>query len=216
MAMMGQRILGLALALLTSIALASDVGAQKGGGGRGGSGGAGRGGVGGGGRGWGAPGWGVPGWGAPGWGRPGWGWQGGIGPGAGWRWGSGAWYPGYSGSYYGYQPGYYYGQGYDGYQSYYPPVEEQPGFRMRIIVPTDDAEVWISGEPTRQRGRVRVYESPPLEPGSYSYTVRARWREDGRDREETRTIRFHPGDSMTVDFTPKEESPPAPRKEKRP
>lgn len=148
---------------------------------------------------------------------------GGAGRGGGWYGGGGYGYGGvgrYGGVYSPYYRGYGVGRPYawpsygqpgyanDGYeyQSNYPPVDvSQVGFRMRILLPTENAQVWIAGEPTQQRGFVRVFEAPALEPGSYSYEVRARWRENGRDVSQTRTIRFHAGDSMTVDFRPPSE-----------
>lgn len=102
------------------------------------------------------------------------------------------------------------------YQSFYPPsYEAQDQFRLRVLVPTENAELWLDGMPTQQRGFARVLESPPLEPGNYSYTVRARWRENGRERDETRTVSFHPGDSMTIDFRqPQEEQLPRPTRDR--
>jgi uncharacterized protein (TIGR03000 family) len=71
---------------------------------------------------------------------------------------------------------------------------------LRLRVPAD-AEVWISGDPTTQRGELRRFVTPPLEAGkNQGYTIRARWTEDGKAVERTEVVRVHPGDRLTVDF----------------
>ncbi len=46
------------------------------------------------------------------------------------------------------------------------------------------------------------YNTPPLQEGSnYSYSVRARWTQDGTPVEQTRTVPFKAGSKVTVDFT---------------
>ena len=79
---------------------------------------------------------------------------------------------------------------------------------LRVHVPAD-AEVWISDEPTKQRGELRRFVTPPLEAGrNQGYAVRARWTEDGRPVERTEMVRVHPGDRITVDFlSPPEDAP---------
>jgi uncharacterized protein (TIGR03000 family) len=79
---------------------------------------------------------------------------------------------------------------------------------VTIRVPAPDAEVWFDGQRTQVEGTERVFESPALQPGKYAYQIRAKWRQDGRDMEETRTVQVQPGERVTVDFT-------RPNKEKR-
>lgn len=190
------------MVLLASFALASEAHAQRGGGrGVGGGVGVGRPGVG-----VGRPGVGV------GVGRPGWGW----GWGVGWY---GRGYIGPNGRYYS-QPGYYgadnTGNG-DRYSYYAAPEDPQDRVRLRLVVPNPDAEVWIAGDPTQQRGTTRIFESPSLDPGSYTYTVRARWIDNDQIVDQTRNVQVHPGDSVTVDFRPpREERLPAPGKVQSP
>jgi uncharacterized protein (TIGR03000 family) len=85
---------------------------------------------------------------------------------------------------------------------------------LHVLVPAD-AEVWVGASPTAQRGPERRFVSPPLEGGrNLSYEIRARWKEQGRDVERTRTVRVYPGDRLTVDFLTPEaggETLPAPR-----
>ncbi|MGE3803313.1 MAG: TIGR03000 domain-containing protein [Gemmataceae bacterium] len=63
------------------------------------------------------------------------------------------------------------------------------------------AEIWFSGDKTSQTGTTRRFETPALEPGSnYSYSVRARWTENGKERDETKKVAVHANDRLTVDF----------------
>jgi uncharacterized protein (TIGR03000 family) len=71
---------------------------------------------------------------------------------------------------------------------------------MQILVPAD-AAVWFNGNLTTQRGEKRVFESPALAPGhDYQYEIRARWTEDGRAVDQTRTIKVHADSRIGVDF----------------
>ena len=81
--------------------------------------------------------------------------------------------------------------------------------RVRVYA---DAEVWFSDDPTKQRGELRRFITPPLETGrNQGYEVRARWMRDGKAVERTELVRVHPGDRLTVDFLPEAEPIPAPR-----
>ena len=71
---------------------------------------------------------------------------------------------------------------------------------LRVHV-AGDAEVSVSGHPTAQRGSVRVFVTPPLEPGHhFQYELQAHWSENGREVLRTRTVAVYPGDRLTVDF----------------
>ena len=73
--------------------------------------------------------------------------------------------------------------------------------RITVIVPAD-AEVFFDGNPTKQTGTQRVFDSPPLKPGSrYTYSVRARWTADGRPVDQTRSVPVRAGAQIRVDFT---------------
>jgi hemoglobin len=85
----------------------------------------------------------------------------------------------------------------------YPGVPDELPARITVHVPAD-AELWFDGQLTAQRGRERVFTTPPVEhQRRYAYEVRARWMEDGREVDQTRRVRFHGGDQVTVDFTDK-------------
>jgi uncharacterized protein (TIGR03000 family) len=137
----------------------------------------------------------------------GWGWGG--GPYYGWGWGYPYAYSYYSPSYY---PSYYYPSSYwsssPAYGStysapvqaaYYSPISNDRA-DVTVRLPSPDARVWIEGREMSQGGTVRLFESPSLAPGDYSYTIRARWQQDGRMQDQTQTVRVRPGHGTTVNF----------------
>jgi uncharacterized protein (TIGR03000 family) len=64
-----------------------------------------------------------------------------------------------------------------------------------------DAEIWVEGQKTSQRGPDRFFVSPPLTPGkTYTYDIKARWKQDGRDMERERHLTVRAGENYTVDF----------------
>src|SRR5438105_15632006 len=64
------------------------------------------------------------------------------------------------------------------------------------------AQGWCQRAPTRQTGPPRQCQSPPLTPGKeYAYEIKAQWREGDRDVTQTRQVRLHAGDWVTVVFT---------------
>lgn len=117
-------------------------------------------------------------------------------------------------------PGYYYmGPGYDyatpAYGYYSPPVYgvTTAGYTttdvavpnqtvlMTIELPKADAQVFLNDVATTSTGAERVFQSPPLDPGTnYKYTVRAQWMEDGKRVEQKREVPVKAGQSVTVDF----------------
>jgi uncharacterized protein (TIGR03000 family) len=93
-------------------------------------------------------------------------------------------------------------------QSFYPPASESATPQgdtsafVKVRVPAEDAEVWFEGSPTKQRGTEREFVSPPLTAGrNYTYEIRARWMENGREMDQTRRVPVRPGERVTVDFT---------------
>jgi uncharacterized protein (TIGR03000 family) len=132
-------------------------------------------------------------------------------------------YPWLYGGYYPYNYNYYSGTGsYDyypdtytytapesAYQSFYSPAagaesQAEPidptSMLLTVRVPAN-AEVWINGARMTQMGTEREFVSPPLTEGrDYSYDVRARWTEDGREVNRTRKISFHAGERRVIDF----------------
>jgi len=66
------------------------------------------------------------------------------------------------------------------------------------------AELSFDGAPTTQRGPVRRFITPPLEPGwAYGYKVAARWKSrEGKDRDESRDITVQAGKLTRVELLP--------------
>jgi uncharacterized protein (TIGR03000 family) len=170
--------------------------------------------------------WGGGNWGYGGYGRGwdgGWGDRGlGLGYGLGYGWGRPYWgdrwyggYNDYSPGYYGFESGYttyspdYYSYGPStGYSSFYTqPQYGSDGYGssdsvlLNVRVPPD-AQVWIDGQATWQRGSNRQFQSPPLDPNAnYTYEVRARWMDqNGREVERTRRVPVHAGERKTLDL----------------
>jgi len=130
--------------------------------------------------------------------------------------------PSYGYSYapsYGYTPSYSYGTNIDTYsvpQYYAAPAseyssaypadttdarrEDPNAVTLNVRVPPN-AEIWVDGDKTSQKGSLRQFTSPPLTPGqNYNYEVRARWTENGREVNQVRNVPVHAGDRLTVDF----------------
>jgi uncharacterized protein (TIGR03000 family) len=70
-----------------------------------------------------------------------------------------------------------------------------------VLLPAPDASLWIENVRTCQTGTSRVFISPPLGPGNYTYTVRAAWTEEGRQVTREKTVKVRPGQEVVVDFT---------------
>jgi uncharacterized protein (TIGR03000 family) len=95
-------------------------------------------------------------------------------------------------------------------------VTDRNSALIAVRVPAN-AEIWFDGEKTSQTGSEREFVSPPLTPGrTFSYDVRARWRDNGRTVDRTRHVDVRAGQRQKVDFfsadrPDREMTPPAPR-----
>jgi len=85
-------------------------------------------------------------------------------------------------------------------ESFYEPAASQQTATMVVLVPRADAKVWVDGAATSQQGMERTFNSPPLDPGTYIYTIRARWTENGQAIERERRVNVQPGQSVKVNF----------------
>jgi uncharacterized protein (TIGR03000 family) len=108
-------------------------------------------------------------------------------------------YPGY-GNAYQYAPSYYVEP--QVRQSYYPaPAAVQQHANLTVLVPTADAKVWFDGNATSQQGTERLFHSPDLEPShNFTYTIKARWMENGKAVTRERQINVQAGQSTTINF----------------
>lgn len=110
--------------------------------------------------------------------------------------------PGYTYTY----PGYTYGNGMrlQSNQAFYPPQaasQSSPNeVHLMVVVPKSDAQIFIDGRQTQQRGFEREFVSE-MKPGSSgTYHIKARWNQSGQTHEETRDVRVRPGQWQVVDF----------------
>lgn len=74
--------------------------------------------------------------------------------------------------------------------------------RLRVTVPSPNAQLTINGVAMRQMGSTRVFDSPPLEPNkSYRYTVKASWMENGREVTQEKDVNVSPGQVSVASFS---------------
>jgi uncharacterized protein (TIGR03000 family) len=79
------------------------------------------------------------------------------------------------------------------------PVEKATA-NITVLLP-DDAELFFEDVATKQTGGERHFVTPELEVGkAYSYKVVARWQENGKTVEQTRSVEVTAGADVKVDF----------------
>jgi uncharacterized protein (TIGR03000 family) len=84
-------------------------------------------------------------------------------------------------------------------------TEGDPDSALLIAHVPENALIWFDGEPTRQRGSLRRFLTPPLKPGTkYTYTVRIQWSEDGQWVGQEHQFPVHAGDAHCIDIIPSE------------
>jgi uncharacterized protein (TIGR03000 family) len=88
---------------------------------------------------------------------------------------------------------------------------------IELYLPNNSAEVWFNDLKTQQTGQKREYVTPDLEPGkSFTYQVRAKWVEDGKEYDQTRTVTVRAGAQIVFAFyAEKREKLPPPSEEKK-
>ncbi|MGL6074354.1 MAG: TIGR03000 domain-containing protein [Fimbriiglobus sp.] len=83
-----------------------------------------------------------------------------------------------------------------------PSVEVGQCIRVVVTLPEANADLWVQNTTLSQTGTERVFESPELESGKrYTYEIIARWRSNGREHAETRTVTATAGQLARVNFT---------------
>ncbi|CAN5369989.1 hypothetical protein BH10PLA2_BH10PLA2_23500 [soil metagenome] len=81
-----------------------------------------------------------------------------------------------------------------------PPAPQSEKAKLKVFAPAD-AILTVDGAQTQSTGEIRNFESPLLPPGKkYVYTLRATWKEKGREVERERIVRVEAGVETTVDF----------------
>jgi uncharacterized protein (TIGR03000 family) len=79
--------------------------------------------------------------------------------------------------------------------------EERDASARIIVKVPPDAEVRFDGYKTTTTGPVRRFETPLLAPGKpFTYTVEARWKEDGREVTQKQDIPVAAGANIRLDF----------------
>jgi len=108
----------------------------------------------------------------------------------------------YGNRYYYTNPGYYYSD----FAVQLPPTEIRQSFysdpnvaTITVIVPNPDAQVWFDDAATSQRGMERLFHTPALQQTG-TYSIKARWTENGRTVYQERQVQVQPGQSVTVNF----------------
>jgi uncharacterized protein (TIGR03000 family) len=81
------------------------------------------------------------------------------------------------------------------------PAADANAAHVRVRVPAD-ARVWLNDTAMTATGRERSFVSPALDPGTeYTYQVRARWLDNGREVNRTQEVTVRAGGTAEVDFT---------------
>ena len=74
--------------------------------------------------------------------------------------------------------------------------------RIRIVVPTSDARVWIESALTQKTGLERQFMTPSLEAGQrYTYTIKATWKDQsGQEIRREKEVSIQAGQEAVVKF----------------
>jgi uncharacterized protein (TIGR03000 family) len=77
---------------------------------------------------------------------------------------------------------------------------------LKVIVPQEDATLWINDKETKQTGEQRKFESSPLKPGkNYFYTIKVFWEPNNYTKiTRVRKVEVKPGNSYEVDLNKRE------------
>ena len=82
-----------------------------------------------------------------------------------------------------------------------PFLEKPAPMEMEVRLPSEDARVFIDGEPTKAVGAVRVFASPSHPTAkSLTYDVRAEWKVDGLTTTHTKRVTGRAGERVVVEF----------------
>jgi uncharacterized protein (TIGR03000 family) len=75
--------------------------------------------------------------------------------------------------------------------------------RIKVSVPQDDAELFIEDKATKATGKLREFETPPIDSGkTYEYKFTAKWRPNNYTViTRNKTVQFKAGDEVNIDLT---------------
>jgi uncharacterized protein (TIGR03000 family) len=71
---------------------------------------------------------------------------------------------------------------------------------FHVKVPVPNAKVYFNDKLVEQDGTDRKLITPPVQPGTYTYRVRATWTENGETQTQEQKLRAEPGQVMNVAF----------------
>jgi uncharacterized protein (TIGR03000 family) len=92
-----------------------------------------------------------------------------------------------------------YGTRQSGY--YAPLTDNSAGVHIRV---PSGATLWVDDVRTQKTGTERDFVSPPLKLGTtFEYEIKARWMENGKPVEQTRTVKVRANETSNVDFIDK-------------
>ena len=104
-------------------------------------------------------------------------------------------------------PAYTYATTVPAHTAAYPPTQgSDSAIRLKVKLPETDARVWVDDTFVASTGVDRSFASPALIPGTYQYTIRASWSENGTEKGEVRTIAARTGEESVVSFVAGEPS----------
>jgi len=83
-----------------------------------------------------------------------------------------------------------------------PPATRNGVAQIEVSLPAD-ADLFFQGVKMKKTGARRSFVTPPLEAGeSYTYQVRAVWKENGREVTQSRGLSVHAGDRQSIVLGP--------------
>jgi len=92
-----------------------------------------------------------------------------------------------------------------------PPAPAANTANIRVIVPDPQAKVLFDGAETKQTGGDRLFHTPVLAAGTFTYRIRATWMEKGKEVTQEAQASVTAGQTTIVDFTrPSSEPLPGP------
>lgn len=78
-------------------------------------------------------------------------------------------------------------------------VDDSKAF-LTLVVPQENALVWLNGAPMSLTGLERRFVTPPLDPGEYIFQVRVQWQDEFGPQTRTRKVYLSPGSDRTVNI----------------